>query len=124
MGARGSRSIHRAHVLLRLLGRLLLAIPAHPTLVGAAGMAARPVHGLFHRLVVPAPLSGVGGITDVALLIKVYALGSLPLLLGVPVLLPLLGHHPHDMIYDAVILYPFLIMDVFPGRVFPLFGVH
>ena len=39
MGARGSRSIHRAHVLLRLLGRLLLAIPAHPTLVGTAGMA-------------------------------------------------------------------------------------
>ena len=121
MGARGSRSIHRAHVLLRLLGRLLLAIPAHPTLVGAAGMAGSRPFSSPRRSRSP---FGGGGITDVALLINVYALGSLPLLLGVPVLLPLLGHHPHDMIYDAVILYPFLIMDVFPGRVFPLFGVH
>ena len=95
MGARGSRSIHRAHVLLRLLGRLLLAIPAHPTLVGATGMAARPVLGLFHRLFVPVPPFGGGGIVGIfTLQITVRALGTLPLLLGIPVLLPLWGHLP------------------------------
>ena len=38
-------SLH-AHVLIRLLGRLLLSFPAPLTLVGAAGMAVRPIYGL------------------------------------------------------------------------------